>query len=74
MNKRIFLISKFEGQKQGLNYFHFNGHYKGWKIKKVLLNEGTFEQGEEYILAIDELKVEGECLYAKLVKFKLLFT
>lgn len=74
MSKRIFLISKYEGKKQGLNHFHFNGYYKGAKIKKVLVTEGKFSKNEEYILAIDELKIDGEILYAKIVKFKLLFT
>ena len=74
MGQRIFVISKFIKRVDDLNCFHFNGFYKGERISEILIAEGNFDKGEEYILAIDEVSREQGRLIGKLVKYRLLFT
>lgn len=74
MGKRIFIISKFIKRTKGVNKFHFNGHYRGYKIKEVHVLEGSFIIGDEYILAIDEVGIESGHLIGRLVKSRELFT
>lgn len=74
MRKRIFIVSKFKRKANDYNKFHFKGFYQGIAIKEILVQEGSFQKGEEYILAVDEICIEQGSLIVRLVKSRLLFT
>jgi len=72
--KKVFIISLYEGTEKNLHRFHFRGFYQGIKIRKILVRGGNFEKNQAYVLALCQMKIQGDVLYGECVKFKKLFS
>lgn len=70
---RVFIVSNFEKYEGDYNCFHFNGFFKGKKIKQIRVKGGSFIPREAYMLAIEKVCVDKSTLYGELVKYKQLF-
>lgn len=56
--------------------FHFNGHYLGVKITKIVVCSEKlpfFEKGEEYLLKLNVLKIQTQTLYCQCLQQKKLW-
>lgn len=73
MKKNIFVVSKFLEVAQNMNKFHFRGYFNGQRVNEILVTGGDFEHGEDYVLALNQVKLKEASLYGVLVKSKRLF-
>lgn len=60
--KNVLIISRFIKKRNRRNYFHFRGYFKGHKIVSIELDSGEFVLGEDYVLSLGSVKVEGQTL------------
>ena len=74
MGKRVYILSKFLGTRGDYNIFHFNGCYRGEKIREIRVIDGNFQNNEEYLLAIEEIEISNRILIGKHLKSKMIFT
>ena len=74
MERRVFIISKFIGKRDQFNVFHFKGCYRGKRLREIKIVDGSFDESEEYLLAIEELEVVNQVLIGKHIKSKKIFT
>ncbi len=65
--KNVLIISRFIKRRNSRNYFHFRGYFKGHKIASIEIAQGEFVLGEDYVLSLGSVKVEGQTLKGKLL-------
>lgn len=73
MKKTVYIVSRFLSAYQHDNYFHFVGYFNGVRINKIVVRGGEFEQGEDYVLALKQVKCKRTTLHGKLIRSKKLF-
>ena len=73
MTNLIYIVSRYLGEEKGKSKFHFIGYYNGLRITRVLVKGGLFEQKEDYVLAIKDIRCHKNTLYGSLIKQKKLF-
>lgn len=73
MAKKIFVVSRYLGRRNQKNIFHFIGYFNGVRVRKILVDGGQFEHGEDYVLALNNIKCEDNVLVGQLAKSKRLF-
>lgn len=51
---------------------HYKGPYKGNWIKSVYLSSNThgLERGEEYVIHVEVVRIEGMILYGNILRYK----
>lgn len=79
MSRSVLIISrlqKIDKKNQIYQYFfHFNGFYFGNKINKILFESHKvypLEIKEDYMVFGKVLKIELNCMYAKIVKMRII--
>jgi hypothetical protein len=73
MKKRIFVVSRFLKVTNNKNEFHFIGYFNGVRIKRIIVQGGEFDIGEDYVLALNNLRIKESILRGDLEKSKRLF-
>lgn len=70
----MYIISRCISKDDNYYHFHFKGYLKGSYISKILV-EFTQELvvGEDYIIKAKAARREGQVLYIKVAKMRLLF-
>lgn len=71
--KKVLIISRYQNQKNNINFFHFKGYFKGHKITQIAVKGGDFDKGHDYALALNNVVVVDGTLVGNLVKAKKLF-
>lgn len=73
MNDLVYIVSRFQSNLNGNNVFHFIGYFNGVRINKIVVDGGSFEKNEDYVLAINQVNCKNGILYGNLIKSKKLF-
>jgi len=73
MTKNIFVVSRHLGTSKRKNYFHFIGYFNGVRIQQIIVEGGDFDKGEDYVLALKNIRCEENELYGDLIRCKQLF-
>ena len=68
--EKIFIISMYQGNEKNAHQFHFIGHYKGFKVRKIMVKGGEFKKNRAYVLALIKIKINGDTLWGECVKYK----
>lgn len=70
-------VSKYRNNLIKYSHFHFKGVYKGVILREIRVVGSSnplemFLKGEDYILLLSVLKIEGDVLYGKQLKSKMI--
>lgn len=70
--KLLIAIGPVISKKRSLCYIHFNGFYKGNKIKRIEVSDhdGQLKVNEEYLFFLKEEMIKGTSLICTLKNYK----
>lgn len=71
--RKIIVISICDKKRRNSFHFHFRGVYLGFKIQDIVVTKGNFIVGEAYLMALNNIRVEKNTIYAECIKSKKVF-